>query len=742
MDDLAIIVGLQEEGPGFLESVEEKEKLVNYEKLYLKNELEENSFEKYIEYVINHDIVNLWRHSVNDFSENEIRHLIKQSIEYIVNKKYDTKSLLTFLTKILFASDNIKLLFEKNSDLFEIIFRPLLTNLKMDDNWGQNIQEVQIFTKKIIINKENKNARNNYIKFLSEFLNICIQKINMNIDDIDMNLPNDYEINNYLGLLLTFWNEGMSVDKIDTIDYDYIVSDICPIKWLDTKIKNDTKQYTFLTQCFFLILHAIRVGYVPTMYRSKKWNELLIKINAEIEALNKDSLFMSGFLTKILIQQKKTLESYLVIDNNIVKNKLLMTWVNNFYTVGISWILRQKNKPIDDFIPDLLYFITYFDDYDVNNDNMNNLLIDTINGKYLNNINLRCDAIIPFKRMIESPILNEYNRKKYLMPIAIGLISLHNTLHKENIHPIYKLRKKVEIYNLINTLYLHSKFNDNEIMEKELLSQLDIFKKFMNIILMDLCDFNDQIDKLNIDSDSEPDHINIAVAIYTHYIKMLTFINSFFDLIFKNKELQNIILSKEILLTLITILNLSLKILSTKLYYSDELYIGSENDTIDVGAFIIALTNIIKLLYLNGCDMKLFTEDHAFDIELYKEFSTYTDNEFSGIVDILENLMKETNNSEELENIPDEFIDPITYIPIEEPCLLPGMVGFSDGDIFFNKTTILKQLITKEENPYTRQKLTLDEFEEFNKKTDIKMKNDDFLKRFTTWKTQQKHGNL
>lgn len=737
MDDLAIIIGLQEEGPGFLELIEEKNRLISYEKLYLNNELEENSFEKYVEYIIHHDLVNLWKYSVNEFSENELGLIIKKSIAYIIKKQYDTNNLLSFLSKILFVSDNSKLLFENNTNLFEIIFRSLLTNLKMDSNWENNIKAVQVFTKKIIINKDNKNAKNNFIKFMSEFLNNCIQKINMNVDDIDLTLPNDYEINNCLSLLLTFWNEGMTLDKIDTIDYDYIISDTCHIKWLDCKINNDTKQYSFLTQCFFLILHAIRVGYVPTMYRSKKWTELLEKINAEIEALNTDSVFMSGFLTKVLTQQKKLLESYLVIDRDIIKNKSLMMWINNFYTISITWIIRQKNKAIDDFIPDLLYCITNFDDYDVKNDNMNNLLVDTINGKYLNNINLRCDAIIPFKRMIESPLLNDYNRKQYLTSLAIGFISLHNSIHKENIHPIYKLRKKVEIYNLINTLYLHSKQNDNVIMEKELLSNLDVFKKFMNIILMDMCDFNDQIEKLNVNSDSESDQINIAVAIYTHYIKMLTFMNSFFDLIFKNKDLHNIILSKEILLTLITIINLSLKILSTKLCYSDELYIGYENDIIDIGAFIMALTNIIKSLYINGCDMKLFTEDHVFDIELYKEFSTYTDNEFSGIVNILENLLINANSSEEFENIPDEFVDAITYVPIEEPCLLPGMVGFSEGDIFFNKTTILKQLITKEENPYTRQKLTLDEFEEFNKQDVIKKKNDEFKNKFDIWKKQQ-----
>lgn len=735
MDDLAIIIGLQDSGPQFLELLEDKQQLVSYEKLCLKNEIVEDFFEKYIEYIIDNDITNLWKHTVTTLTNEEVIDIIKQSINYIT-KKYDANILLSFLTKILFVQDNTKSIFETKKGLFDIVLRPLLLNIKMDNNWEKNIQNLQVFTKKIIVGKDSRITRNNFIEFVSTFLNKCIRKINLQVDDIDTTLPSDYEINNVLGLLLTFWNEGMTTDKIDTIDYDYIVSDTCQIKWLDTKIKNDPKQYSFLNQCFFLILHAIRVGYVPTLYRTKQWNELLIKINKEIEALTNEPVMMSNFLIKILTQQKKTLETYLTIDNDIMKNKLLSQWIYKFYTFGSTWIIKQKDKAVDDFIPDLLYFITHYDDYDVNNDNMNIMIIDTLNGKYINNINLRCDAITPFKRLIENPSLNESNRNNYLSVLVTGFISLHNLLHKENIHPVYKLRKKVEIYSLIKTFYLQSKYGNHELFNKELVSHPDILKKFMNIVLMDLCDFNDQIDKFDINSDTDEEQMNIAVIIYSHYIKMLTFISNLIEVIFKNKELQNIILSKEISLTLITIINLSIKILSVKLDYSNETFIGYENETIDIAAFIVALTNIIKMLYVNGCDMKLFTEDHAFDLELYKEFSTYSDNEFSGIIPILEKHLHD-NETEVLDDIPDEFIDPITYIPIDEPCLLPGMVGFADGDIFFNKTTILKQLITKEENPYTRSKLTLDEFEEFNKQEEIKEKNEDFKKRFKLWKEEK-----
>ena len=79
--------------------------------------------------------------------------------------------------------------------------------------------------------------------------------------------------------------------------------------------------------------------------------------------------------------------------------------------------------------------------------------------------------------------------------------------------------------------------------------------------------------------------------------------------------------------------------------------------------------------------------------------------------------------------IPDEFMDPITCNVIEDPCLLPGMVGYQ-SDNFFDKSTIRKQLLIKQENPYTRAPLTIDEFEEFNNRKDIQEKLNDFRTRF------------
>ena len=89
------------------------------------------------------------------------------------------------------------------------------------------------------------------------------------------------------------------------------------------------------------------------------------------------------------------------------------------------------------------------------------------------------------------------------------------------------------------------------------------------------------------------------------------------------------------------------------------------------------------------------------------------------------------------EDVPDKFLDPITYSLIEEPCLLPNMNGDLENQ-FFDKTTVMKQLLIKEENPYTRDKLTIDNFKDYNKQSEVQEKIKLFLEEYEEWKKSLK----
>ena len=65
---------------------------------------------------------------------------------------------------------------------------------------------------------------------------------------------------------------------------------------------------------------------------------------------------------------------------------------------------------------------------------------------------------------------------------------------------------------------------------------------------------------------------------------------------------------------------------------------------------------------------------------------------------------------------------------INKPALLPNM------DLFVEESVIKRHLLTLDENPFNRTKLTLKEFEEYNKRDYIKAKLNDFTNKINKWK--------
>jgi len=84
--------------------------------------------------------------------------------------------------------------------------------------------------------------------------------------------------------------------------------------------------------------------------------------------------------------------------------------------------------------------------------------------------------------------------------------------------------------------------------------------------------------------------------------------------------------------------------------------------------------------------------------------------------------------SEESATVPDEFLDPILFTPIRIPVKLPQCGMFVDYCV------ISSHLLEHEMNPFNRQKLTLDELEEYNTTPQIVADCDDFIRRLNQHK--------
>lgn len=764
LEDVSVILNLQSDGPEYLDALlksiddeNSKQNIVPFIKLYLDNtELFDDSVTNFVQY-INENNHELWIVFSKCLSDEDILKYIKLFVFVTNNLNFDMEKELKF-HNILITSDSVKKLFNKNTDIWDILFKKILLTFNVTSNeWSADVKTLQLYIKQIIIDKE---ARIVFIKWISSLLNIFIKKIHLNVQIYDTKLPTDYYIANIIGLLFTFWNEGITEEKILTLDYDYIISDKCSINWFDKKIKNDTKDYNFLTQCYFLILDSLRVGYIPILSRSLSYDKMLTQIDNDINSISTQASIFSTFILNKLYNEKQIVKNYLEIDTNIVKNTTLTNWIYCFYMQIISWINLNKEKGLDDILSDMVYFFSNSKDenriytrsiYDLINDII-------ITKSFTGNISIKCDCMKLFNNTLYQQLKNQTYLIDVLTIYPCALLSLHDELHHAIIRPDYKMFKKIEIYKAIDTIYINSEPNNSSLLLNELVNNPELTKKFIATFLMDLCHVNDTIEKLykrieNNEENEEDDTIedtkyNIQ-NIFLYTFKLIKLLDKFVVIFTSNIELCQILLSREIFTNLASIINSSINYLTCKIKYDPQL--GFDDcqfeKELDIQLLMTNLINILKSICSYNADLTILVDSYGFNMENYNNFANYH-NDFVNHTDISTPLSNSqviqkihealdkfnTKNNIDLTDAPFEFNDPITYTFIEEPCLLPSMVGFSDGDVFFDKSTILSQLLVKEENPYTREHLTVEQFNKFNQLDEIKGKVDEFKNKINTWK--------
>ena len=133
--------------------------------------------------------------------------------------------------------------------------------------------------------------------------------------------------------------------------------------------------------------------------------------------------------------------------------------------------------------------------------------------------------------------------------------------------------------------------------------------------------------------------------------------------------------------------------------------------------------------------LSTFMIDPSF-ISLFKEY--YNKNIFKQIVDkiyskerkmdILDDILKKLTDIEEKTiEYPDEYCDPLMYVEIKTPYVLP------DSDMIMEKQIIIKHLEHNQEDPFTRKPLTLKELEEYNTKEEVIYKTKLFLEKKMDW---------
>ena len=110
-------------------------------------------------------------------------------------------------------------------------------------------------------------------------------------------------------------------------------------------------------------------------------------------------------------------------------------------------------------------------------------------------------------------------------------------------------------------------------------------------------------------------------------------------------------------------------------------------------------------------------------IELVKTNNLLTEIDIDTVKISIDKITKKIDELEELMQdveIPEKFLDPIMQTIINEPVYLP------ENNIIIDKNIISKHLLNSDKKSFTRSKLTMKMVEEYNNKTDVNLKLEEF----------------
>ena len=393
----------------------------------------------------------------------------------------------------------------------------------------------------------------------------------------------------------------------------------------------------------------------------------------------------------------------------------------------------QHNIIIADILNMMSYYMTFCDSILLEiDDEYCEFIVDILHSKNItNSISIKYDFIEVVYELLKLNKLDEHHTLKF----AESLIILHNDVHQTDMTMDQKVKKKIMIYSCIHDTLALKNINFKNICVNVMSQNINITKKMLHIILVSLSDINDEITEIYKERDRTLfNKLKLEKAIYdimnVFYLKILAFLSIIIFAIYDNEELMKIVLSTEIFSSFVTMINQNVNYLSHVIDYRSDMNLKVYTQAkLDIDNYVMYIINFLNIINISS-DMTKFTHDYVFNMDNYKKLQTYLKN--SQYDHIFDKLQCENEDENKEIDYPDEFLDPLTYTKIDEPCLIPNMNGFDD--IYFDKSTILKQLLIKEENPYTRSKLTLEEFEKYNDLEEIKEKNRLFKEKMMNYK--------
>lgn len=721
-----------------------------------------------------------------------IKHIQNQGIQYLIasynnyfsNNKIEDKLISQYLStyfEVYLSSDFLnqesdkfnykdRVHFEnfiiQNTNYFDIHFidsgiinRQLLLNITYIIYSLELNDRIQIY----IDNRNNKLFDSNIISYnwTPKLLN---KSIVGNIIDslivVDDNIPN---LENVVFILKEF--QVIYKDKFFSWFTQLIENNATKALTIEISKNTNLEEYLFLTKCAYIFtklysvnesimnidifeqnFHLMKITTISLIYKLIKLNKNLKIINNNIK-LESNSIrwisettknrYMNNLYKSRIEDNKKLLKIYEWINSPDILNN----WIN-----CVDYMIINYNKLSSSMVENIVIFLNH----PIHIKNAKSNLINILKGRRLDNIINFLITVSQESSYIKNPTIRN------------GIIEiLYTSTDRALVWLQYnKFNKFGDIIGTLYKVYLkfNHKISTHEFKLRDYIHSIFIkFIHFCNINKVLIGDI-----KLGIDMN---DLTNI----------LLTNINDYFE---------NLLYSDNLIKTYKKCTNHSLKILTEEKILKEELYIityskyintsfvllkglleNNKNNllcNLNMDKFVNTIQFIINKLFNSKTDfirsdpckviyneisiyiMEIYIDITSID-EIYKKialsqhhniddmdkFSKHLVNyeDYEKLAIFIDNLKTYKNDTEKFD-YPQKFVDPILYIPITEPVILP------DSGIFINRSTIYNHLLNTDSDPFNRVKLTREALDSYNNTKEVIEKCTEFLNNKMEWEKE------
>lgn len=624
----------------------------------------------------------------------------------------------------------------------------IINSVKHDNEWKNNIIKLhKIFLRFLKYNKKVT------ILWLSSILNN--KKTKKQIGSIQHFNNSDYIfMTNFTGLIYYFWLRGRKIKNFNKIRIEYLKNNNSGLDWLLDESKK--QQYTFLEDVFFMTLRSLDLSLVSIYDNIILLKKEINRLEFLMNNYQNNSDFNSEINETMRLFNMKRYESMIkdkkqeIKENkNILESSIIKPWLNN-YLKDLMILFSKVKIEHDEILTFIINGHQILVDFDSNIETIK-LFIDIFGGKYTNNPHIRTKAFDYVLNLFDNKMIIKYLYDNQIQnTILLNSIILYNDMESA-INFTEKYNYKTSISLLIKNLCRNKEYYN--ILIDISINHNKIFQKFISFVLSDLTQILDEgLQKIkdisykehNQEEDVEEKSEEISKIKGCMYFSnnMLNFINFISNDSTTNK-LKNILLSEEIKDKFINMIS----------FYLEKM-VGKESKKLIVNNPEIYNFNPLEILHKLSCIFSWFFNNEKF-VDLISKENSLSLNYLKKMINILSRKSKlEWDNSGKLcmlsekielktklnqqiieyENVPTEFCDPIFMSILEDPVLLPNM------DIFVENSVIKRHLLTNEENPFNREKLSISQLQEYNNEPNNLIKLNNFKNKLNKWKQNYKNN--